>query len=70
MDMKQPKDKDPGHRLGSRPPEYVIVVSASQRLNGRDPGIPMSLAEALRVATRSTANPKPIRSPSRDVTNI
>ena len=44
--MKQPEDSEPCHPPGSRPPDYVLVVSASDWVRERFPGSAMSLDEA------------------------
>ena len=45
--MKQPDDSDPRHPPGTRPPDYVIVVSASDWVKDHFPAAGANLWDAL-----------------------
>ena len=52
---RQPDDRDPSRR----PPDYVIVVAASDWLNERYPAAAASLTQALRPARTAIPTPNP-----------
>jgi hypothetical protein len=45
--MKQPEDSRASQGPGTRPPDYAIVVCASDRVRERFPDSVLSLSEAL-----------------------
>jgi hypothetical protein len=47
--MTQDDDRQPAHPAGHRPPDYVIVVSASQWVKDRFPAAGANLDDALRT---------------------
>jgi len=52
---RQPED----HELGRRPPDYVIVVSASDWLKERFPVAAASLTDALQAGQNRHREPEP-----------
>ncbi len=52
---RQPDDTEPSRR----PPDYVIVVAASDWLRDRDPAAAASLSDALQVGQNRHREPEP-----------
>ena len=63
---KQPKASEPSGARGRRPPDYVIVVSASDWLKDRFPKPRPSCPRPCRPARSATANPSPTWKPNHD----
>jgi hypothetical protein len=57
--MKQPEDGKPSSAAGRRPPDYVIVVIASDWLKDRSPGAAASLTQALQAGQDRPREPEP-----------
>ena len=54
--MTRPPDD---HEPGRRPPDYVIVVAASDRITGRYPAAAASLTQALQPGDDRHLDPEP-----------
>ena len=54
--MTRPPDD---HEAGRRPPDYVIVVAASDWIQDRYPGAVISLDQALQVGRDRRRDPEP-----------
>ena len=52
---RQPDDSEPGRR----PPDYVIVVAASDWIQDRDPAAAASLTQALQACQDHHHDPEP-----------
>jgi hypothetical protein len=52
---RQPDDSQPGRR----PPDYVIVVAASDRIKDRAPAAATSLTQALQAGQDRHPDPEP-----------
>ncbi|MGH3190124.1 MAG: hypothetical protein ACRDPY_22885 [Streptosporangiaceae bacterium] len=57
--MRQHKDSEPTRAHGSRPPEYVIVVAASDWVKEHFPAAAANLADALRTGHDLRPDPEP-----------
>ena len=66
--MKQPEDSDSRHASGRRPPEYVVVVNASDWVKEHFPAAGASLWDALHTGQDRTATPNPTWKPNHDPT--
>jgi hypothetical protein len=59
--MNGQKDNEPGRALGSRrPPDYVVVVAASDWVNDRSRVPGPTSGTPCKPARTATANPNPI----------
>jgi hypothetical protein len=57
--MTQHDDRQPARPAGRRPPDYVIVVSASQWVKDRFPAAAANLTDALRAGHDDDRQPDP-----------
>ena len=57
--MKQPDDSYPRRQPGTRPPDYVIVVSASDWVKDHFPAAGANLWDALHPAKDRDRDPEP-----------
>jgi hypothetical protein len=58
--MKQPEDSDPRRTPGSRrPPEYAVVLAASDWVKEHFPAAGANLSDALRVGRDRHPDPDP-----------
>lgn len=57
--MKRPEGSEPKGALAHRPPDYVIVVRASDWLKDRFPEAATSLSEALQTGKDRHREPEP-----------
>jgi hypothetical protein len=58
--MRQRKDSDPSRASGSsRPPDYVVVVAASDWVKEHFPAAAVNLTDALRTGRDRDRNPEP-----------
>jgi hypothetical protein len=57
--MRQRKDSEPSRARGSRPPDYVIVVAASDWVKEHFPAAAANLADALRTGHDRHRDPEP-----------
>jgi hypothetical protein len=57
--MRQPGDNDSRSASGSRPPEYVVVVSASDWVKEHFPAAGADLWDALHTGTDRHRDPEP-----------
>jgi hypothetical protein len=58
--MKQPEDSDPRHESGSgRPPEYVVVLAASDWVKEHFPAAGANLWDALHTDRNRHRDPEP-----------
>jgi hypothetical protein len=57
--MTQDDDRQPALPAGRRPPDYVIVVSASQWVKDRFPAAGANLDDALRTGHDRHRQPEP-----------
>jgi hypothetical protein len=58
--MKQPEDSDPRRTSGSsRPPEYVVVVNASDWVKEHFPAAGANLSDALHTGKDRYRDPEP-----------
>jgi hypothetical protein len=62
--MKRPKDSEPSRVPGTRPPEYVIVVAASDWVKERYPDSRFNLWDALHVGKDPDPNLGPTLNPT------
>jgi hypothetical protein len=57
--VKQPEDSDPRGTAGHRPPEYVIVVNASDWVKEHFPAAGANLWDALHTGKDRHRDPEP-----------
>jgi hypothetical protein len=58
--LKQPEEREPRHAPGgSRPPEYVVVVSASDWVEEHFPAASANLWDTLHTGKDRHHNPEP-----------
>jgi hypothetical protein len=57
--VKQPEDSDPRRTVGHRPPEYVIVVNASDWVKEHFPAAGTNLWDALHTDKDRHRDPEP-----------
>ena len=57
--MKQPEDSDSRHAANGRPPEYVVVLSASDWVKERFPAAGANLWDALHTGQDRHRDPEP-----------
>jgi hypothetical protein len=58
--MNKQQDNEPGRALGSRrPPDYVIVVAASDWVKDRSPSAGTNLWDALQTGKDRRRDPEP-----------
>jgi hypothetical protein len=57
--MKQPDGNDPRHASGSRPPEYAVVLAASDWVKEHFPAAGANLWDALHTSGDRHRDPEP-----------
>ena len=57
--MKQPQDSHPRRASGSRPPDYVAVISASDWVKEHFPAAGANLRDALHTGQDHHRDPEP-----------
>ncbi|HEV3292162.1 MAG TPA: hypothetical protein VG123_24555 [Streptosporangiaceae bacterium] len=57
--MKQPEDTDPRRAPGGRPPDYVVVISASDWVKEHFPAAGTNLWDALHTGHDRHRDPEP-----------
>jgi hypothetical protein len=57
--MTKPKDGEPSRAPGSRPPDYVVVVAASDWVKDRSPSAGTNLWDALQIGKDRRRDPEP-----------
>ena len=57
--MKRRKDSEPSRASGTRPPEYVIIVAASDWSTEHDPANRFNLMDALHAGNDPDPEPQP-----------
>ena len=57
--MSKPKDSEPSRAPGSRPPDYVVVVAASNWVKDRFPSAGTNLWDALHAGQDRNRDPEP-----------
>ena len=57
--MKQPDDSDSRHESGSRPPDYVVVLAASDWVKEHFPAAGTNLWDALHTGQDRHRDPEP-----------
>ena len=63
--MKQSEDGDSRHPSGNRPPDYVVVISASDWVKEHFPAAAANLTDALRAG--HDRHPEPYPDPEPDL---
>jgi hypothetical protein len=64
--MKRRKDTEPSRASGARPPEYVIVVAASDWSKEHYPNSRFNLRDALHAGHDPEPEPQPDPEPDRE----
>jgi hypothetical protein len=57
--MNKPKDGEPSRAPDSRPPDYVVVVAASDWVKDRSPSAGANLWDALQTGKDRRRDPEP-----------